>query len=298
MITAGVSKMLLASNRNTLRRFTVDSSLTAEAYEVIFNLPNLCELWVVIEGDISLPSVALPNLTNMMIKYPHDRNRLQLFRGATLGKLVSVIFHSESESIGDFLEAFESLALTISISATLSTFVFYTSRSWRPNYRSLHSFTHLKELVINSSCKGGCSSTVDDDIITGIARAMPGLEILELGEPCKTPAGVTAKGLAALAHYCPHLSVLCVHLSAILGDPPGGEPTIPRGGHALMHLNVGRIPLPEESVLMVAHTLLHIFPRMFYIGYYSDVWKKVVDAISRSEQLVHRSSKDLSLTPR
>ena len=254
MVTAAVSKMLLASNRNTLQRLTVDYPLTEEAYGMIFKLPNLRDLWVVIEEDISLPSVALPNLTNITIKYRHDRNCLQLFRGATFGKLTSATFHSESESIDDFLEALESLALTISISDTLSSFTFYTPRSWRPNYRSLLSFTHLKELVIYFSCQGGCSSTIDDDIIADIARAMPRLVTLQLGEPCQTPAGVTAKGLAALAHYCPHLSTLYIHfqvasldLPAIPGDTYYGEPTIPRDDCALTYVYVGRIPLPEES---------------------------------------------------
>ena len=304
MITAGVSKMLLSSNRNTLQRLTVDSPLTVGAYEAIFNFPNLRQLWVVIEGDISLPSAVLPNLTGMTIKCHHDHNCLQLFRGATFGKLASVTFYSESESIGDFLEEFESLALTVSISDTLSSFTFYTSRSWRPNYRSLLSFTHLERLVINSSCQGGCSSTVDDDIVTDMARAMPRLVTLQLGKPCQTPAGVTAKGLAALAHYCPHLSTLCIHfqvasldLPAIPGDAYDGGPTVPLEDCALTDLYVGEIPLPEESVLTVTLTLLHIFPRILYIGHIGEGWRKVADAISRSKQLVHRSSKELSLAP-
>ena len=304
MITAGVSKMILASNRNTLQRLTVDSPLTEAAYGMIFKLPNLRNLLVVIEGDILLPSVTLPNLTNITIKYHHDRYCLQLFRGATFGKLASVTFHSESESIGNFLEEFESLALTISISDTLSSFAFYTLRSWRPNYRSLLSFTHLTGLMINSSCQGGCSSTVDDDIIIDIARAMPGLGNLQLGNPCQTPTGITAKGLAALAHYCPHLSTLCIHfqvasldLPAIPGDAYSGEPTTPREDCALTCLNVGRMPLPEESVLVVALTLLHIFPRIIYLGYSGEGWRKVADAITRSKQLVHRSSKKRSLAP-
>ena len=304
MITTAVSKMLLASNRNTLQHLTVDYPLTEEAYGMIFKLPNLCDLWVVIEEDISLPSVALPNLTNITIKYRHDRNCLQLFRGATFGKLTSATFHSESESIDDFLEALESLALTISISDTLSSFTFYTPRSWRPNHRSLLSFTHLKELVIYFSCQGGCSSTIDDDIIADIARAMPRLVTLQLGNPCQTPAGVTAKGLAGLARYCPHLSTLYIHfqvasldLPAIPGDAYGSEPTIPRDDCALTYLYVGRIPLPEESVLMVTLTLLHIFPRILYIGYIGEGWRKVADVISRSKQLVRRSSKKLSFTP-
>ena len=304
MITASVYEMLLASNRNILRRLKLDSPLTVEAYEVVFGLPNLRELWVVVAGDISLPTMELPNLTELTVKYYHDRHCLQLFRGATLGEVTSVTFYSESESIGNFLEEFKHLALTISISATLSSFVFSTSRSWKPNYRSLLPFTHLNKIVINFSCQGGCSSTVDDDIITDIARAMPRLETLQFGHPCETPAGVTVKGLAALAHHCPHLSTLCIHFQLATLDPQlipgitaGDRPATPRGDCALTYLIVGRIPLPEESVLMVTLTLLLIFPSVFRFAYSDERWGRVKDAITRSKQFVHHSSKKLSLSP-
>ena len=304
MITASVYGMLLASNRDILRRLMLDTPLTVEAYEVVLSLPNLRELSVVIVGDVSLPTVELPNLTKLTVKYYHDRHCLRLFRGATLGEVTSVTFYSESESIGNFLEEFKRLALTISISATLSSFVFFTSRSWKPNYRSLLPFTHLNKIVIRFSCQGGCSSTVDDDIITDIARAMPRLETLQFGHPCETPTGVTVKGLAALAHYCPHLSVLCIHFQlatldpqAIPGITAGGPPATPRGDCALTYLIVGGIPLPEESVLMVTLTLLLIFPSVYRFAYSDKRWERVVNAITRSKQLVHQSSKKFSHSP-
>ena len=55
MITAAVSGMLLASNRNALRSVRVDSPLTEEAHEVICKLSDLRELMVVIERGTSLP---------------------------------------------------------------------------------------------------------------------------------------------------------------------------------------------------------------------------------------------------
>ena len=244
--------------------------MTEEAREVIFNLPDLRELSVVIERDTSLPLVALPNLTNLIIEYDHDSDWLQGFHGATLGKLVSVDFCPESALIGNFLEAFETVALTTSIPATLSSFRFHTPHSWRPNYRSLLPFTHLKHLIIDFLCERGCSSTVDDDIITDIAQAMPGLEILRLGvAPCQTPTGVTTKGLTALAYHCLHLSTLRIHFQVTSHDllvipriAPGGEPTIPREDCALTDLEVGKIPVTEESMLVVASTLLRLFPHI------------------------------------
>ena len=302
MITTAVSGMLLASNRNLLRSVYVDSPLTADSREVIFKLPNLRELSVVIERDTSSPSAILPNLTSLIVEYDHDSPCLQMFHRAVLGELKTATFCSESEQIGDFLEAFESLALTTSISTTLLSLTFHTSRPWRPNYGSLLPFTQLEELDIQFSCGRGCSSTIDDNIIADIARAMPQLKLLRLGkEPCKTPTGITAKGLAALSRYCLRLAALSIHFRVASLDPPVipivslGEPTIPREDCALTHLDVGKIPVQEKSTLMVALFLIRIFPHLLHIQHSDKRWKKVAEAICLSKQLAEHSSKEPSL---
>ena len=81
--------------------------MTEEAREVISKLPNLRELSTTIEGGISLPSVVLPNLTRLIVKYDRDGDCLQIFHGATFGKLEVIAFYHRSGQIGDFLEAFE-----------------------------------------------------------------------------------------------------------------------------------------------------------------------------------------------
>ena len=304
IITDAVSEMLLATNQNTLQYFHADSPLTEEAREVFYKLPCLRGLWTVIEGPTSLPTVTLPNLAKIIVKYEHDHDWLQGFRGAMLGELVSVAFLSESKSIGDFLGAFESVALTTSIPATLRSFRFNTSRPWSPKYHSLLSFTQLKTLAIRFHCGRSCSSTIDDDTITEIARVMPKLKVLRLGgPPCQAPTGVTAKGLAALAYHCPHLSVLRIHFQVARLELPAtpevafGEPAIPRGDCALTTLHVGKIHMPEESALMVARTLLHIFPRIDNFECLDNGWRQVIDAINASKQPTDRSGKKPSLAP-
>jgi len=121
-VTTAVSEMLLACNRNTLRKFDVDSPLTEAAREVLYRPPNLSELRSVLEGTTSLPSVVLPNLVKMYIVYPHGHEWLHNFHGAAYDKLTSVTFHTASPQVGDFLEAFECFALATSIPITLSTF--------------------------------------------------------------------------------------------------------------------------------------------------------------------------------
>ena len=178
---------------------------------------------------------SIPRIFSIHVEYDHDHSWLQGFRRATLGSLTSVVFDPRTYLTEDFLEAFESVALTASIPAALSKFMILTVRAWRPNYRSLLPFGQLVQLIVGSSCRYDCTSTIGDIIVTELVRAIPRLESIWFGNsPCKTPTGVTAKGLAALACYCPRLSSLCAHFQVAGLDPSeipqvtsGGEPTIP-----------------------------------------------------------------------
>ena len=306
MITAAISGILLSNNRNALRCFRVDSPLTEEAHQVICNLPNLRDLSVAIEKGTSSPPAVLPNLTNLTLKYDHHSDLLQVFRGATFGKLTAITFHSGFEQIGSFLEAFERVALAASVQKTLSELRLYTSQSWHPNYSSLLPFTQLTTLNIQHSCDDGCSSRVDDGVITNLARAMPKLQTLKLGDPtCReTTAGVTANGLTVLAYYCPNLLALRVHLQAdslcippaISGVTPGTGPTAPRRDCALKDIDVGEILLPEESISAVALHLAHIFPHIEEIDCTDKNWNKVLNAIRNSREVSGRSSEEHPLS--
>ena len=259
---------------------------------------------MVIETDTSLPSPVLPNLVDLTIDYDGDGDWLQLFHGAVLGKLEAITFKSGSERVGDFLEAFEDVALAASIQDTLSEFHFYTQCSWDPNYSCLLPFAQLTVLVVESSCDSDdCSSSVDDDVVTKLAQAMPHLKTLRLGgKPClQIPIGVTAKGLVVLAHHCLDLYTLRIHFQlASLRDPPAfngpvsdAVSTAPRKDCALRELDVGEIEIvPRKSMLVVALTLASIFPRIKRIEYVDEDWGEVVEAISLSRKIVDRSSKE------
>ena len=300
MITAAISGMLLDTDQSTLQKFNVDSPLTKEASEVIYKLPSLCDLSVAIERGTSLPSVSLPNLTKLSIICDNEGDWPQLFHGAVLGKLKSVTFCPQSDQIGNFFGAFKEAALSSSVQNTLSELELSASCSWNPDYSSLLPFTQLEYLDIDFPCVGGCSSRVDDDIIINLSRAMPKLKVLKLGDdPCREfTTGVTAKGLVALSHHCSNLMMLRIHFQvASLSAPPASPGMTPNAeytpswpGCVLTDLMVGEIPVPEESVSMVALTLLHIFPWITYINSTDEGWEEVEDLIHSSKQIVDYSS--------
>ena len=311
IIAAAVSGMLLALNRKTLQKFKVHSTLTDEGREAFRDLPDLRELRMNIYGSSSLPTLGLPNLTSLCIQYDNNHGWLEGFRGATFGKLTSISFYFypycyNQATVGNLLETFESVALTTSIPATLSEFKFTTALRWKPNYRSLLPFTQLKELSLDFGCFPSghdCSCALDDDTITDLARAMPKLEVLKsVRFPCWTPTGVTTRGLAALARYCPRLSSLSIHLQVSSLDPSkipqaasGDQFNIPPAGCALTCINVGMIALPEELVSKVIQTLLQIFPRLGRIKHMKEGWEKVADVLNVSGQLADHSGKRLLL---
>jgi len=309
VITTAISGMLLASDLDALQLFGVDSPMSVEAYEVIRKLPNLRELSVVIDRDTFLPPLALPNLTGLTIEYGHESVWPQMLHGAILGKLESVAFHPRTQEVGGFLKAFERVALAGSAQNTLSRFYLQVwSSSWIPDYSSLLSFTQLTHLIIEFSCHRGCSSTVDDDVITNLARAMPRLNTLRLGEaPChELRTGVTVGGLVVLARHCSDLSALCVHFQVAglcikpvtSGIASTAGSTALRRVCALTDLEVGKIPIPKDSTLMIALNLCRIFPRI-NIDRKHTGWEKVADVISLSRAIIEYSGKKHSLsTPR
>ena len=156
--------------------------------------------------------------------------------------------------------------------------------------------------MIQASCKGDCSSKIDDDIIVDMARAMPKLEILQLGDmPCEIPTGITFNGLIGLARLCPYLSILRIHFQAAslveaatsaATLSPYDEPIDRWEDCALKDLEVGETRIPAQSGLKVALILLQIFPRILKIVYSNQEWKTVATTIKdfrRIGVLVHRS---------
>ena len=240
-----------------------------------------------------------------MIEIDVGYDWLQGLRTTTLGELSSITLFGVDPPKG-FLEAFESVAHATSIAGTLSSFLFFTTHGWELNYLSLLPFTRLKRLVVEFSCMCGCTSTVNDDIITDLAQGLPELEILRFGQfPCGEPTGITAKGFAVLARHCPRLSCLSIHFqvaSLSSSDVPsvtsGDELAMPQEECALVELHVGYTYLPDESASMVIEALVCIFPRLKYIDSLGRNWRNAMDAMMDAKGFVDRTRNCDFSTPR
>ena len=108
----------------------------------------------------------------------------------------------------------------------------------------------------------------------------------------------------ALSLHCQKLSSLCVHLQAAsLGESPGIPGTDPNVGtaaswtdYALARLVVGETPVPEGSTMVIALTLLRIFPRLDCILFTDEEWGEVLNVVNRSREIMDRSSKQSPFT--
>ena len=147
---------------------------------------------------------------------------------------------------------------------------------------------------------------MDDNVVMGLAQTMPKLNTLRLGEaPCdEILIGVTTEGPAALSSYCPDLSALRVHfqVASLCASPVNfrmaSDPrsVAPQKVCALTDLEVGYIPVPEDSVFMVALNLSLLFLRIKDIGYEDESWERVADVISLSRAIIDHSSEDHPLS--
>jgi len=79
------------------------------------------------------------------------------------------------------------------------------------------------------------------------------------------------------------------------GVVPNAGPAASWTDCALEVLCVGETPMPEGSELVVALTLLRVFPRLNSIVF-DEGWEEVENTINRSRRIIDRSSKQLSLT--
>jgi len=80
------------------------------------------------------------------------------------------------------------------------------------------------------------------------------------------------------------------------GIPPNPRLTAPQMDCSLTEFEVGDIPIPEESVLVITLLVYIRFPHLGYIHHIDKNWEKVVDAICHSGRIFDWSSEERPLS--
>ena len=77
----------------------------------------------------------------------------------------------------------------------------------------------------------------------------------------------------------------------VSGVTPSAGSAAPWRDCALRYIEVGEVPVPEDSALVVAVALARIFPHIASIGSDDGSWFKVENAICLAREIINHSSK-------
>lgn len=287
-VVEATSTLLLNCNPDKLRYFRVDSALSTEAFIHTTQLPNLKSFLIrtdTTEPDAPLPTSMFPSLTTLEINATNTRS-----------PFLESITHIQSRNLG-WLEL-------VFPASTLKTFLPTTLAALRPRglhqtlthltvtpdgdfdldratIRPLLFLQQLTRLEITLSChQERCPYKLSDENLEELIKAMPKLETLCLGPiPCSHPADNTIKSLVSIAKHCKNLAELSIHINpeAIVAevlqggdlnadltieDPLSGFVGCPLRG---MILGPCFIPSDEQGAMILAFTLLRLFPRLYSV---------------------------------
>ena len=280
---------LLDEASETLRSVSLDGQLTVAIIEKLLQLPNLYHLDVQLPWErISPPAVVFPSLKKLDVGYeeawslPHI---LKNIPNPTLQELDAFFTGSSLE----YLQMLGSSLADANVERTLTSLK-CTSENIIPlteaGIRPLLSFGRLTTLELVVNCSGGqCGVKLDDSIITDLAKTLPQLTFLGLGGiPCDASTSeVTVASLVALSTNCVDLVFLQLHFNT--------RDITACGTHAnfrarkftckLCTLSVGSQPLPSnhDDILLLASTILHIFPHVGIHPYTRGGWRQVIEGI-------------------
>ena len=314
-----VSTLLLSCNSNLLHRFCVASPISGAALLHAVQLPELQEF--------SLRG-GTPGLTDPLPLMMFPSLRTILISMGGLPTWLEILRHIQSKFVTELSVDFEvgddKNLLTISthlqhseIHRTLTELRLCPGEGWIIDKASISPLLVLGELTflgIFTECQEErCIFSLSDQDIERLAKAMPKLEVLSLGVPCSAQMrdDLTVKSLLAIAKYCKALKALEAHIncesivmSTYEREVPGSFPShtkIPStttssdyDGCPLSLATFGSCPIPMdgEGGVVVAMTLLRLFPRLSRVrwsglGKLPPWW--FVSAIVADHNLVQRS---------
>ena len=300
------SQLLMECNPSRLRKFNVDSLISASALRHILQLPSLEEFWLVANSfqvPQPLPAIVFPSLQLLDIEFNGGHAWLELLLAIKNPALTSLFVRCPGPDVAPFVEAFQLIAAECGIQERLREFrvrgkdefeIFPDILSW------IFSFKNLTFLEVLSECSIDCQTFhLTDDDIDLLTRSLPLLESLAIGdEPCDIQSQITFKGLYAISRRCTRLTSLQIHFnpaqfsasvytdSESVGAALGSSGPISPPSHlsSVAMLNVGGIILPDEPNVsyVIALGLLGVFPCLEKVEYrYSDSGWKDVDELIR-----------------
>ena len=277
---------LLNEASKTIQLVYLNGEVSTAVIEKLLQLPNLHLLCLSLPGAwISSPEVAFPSLKHLAVCYREAGSWLHVLRNIPTPTLqeLGVAFSGSSPT---YLQTLGSSLLDARIDRTLAVLECSSENEvplTEAGIRPLLSFGRLTTLKLTNSCtKERCGVQLNDSIISELARALPQLTSLVLGDiPCRSPTpGVTVASLVALSTNCVDLDFLRLHFNTngiVSCGTAYANPQMHKFACKLRTLSVGSQPLPSEpnDILLVTFTILHIFPHVETIAHKDGEWKQV-----------------------
>lgn len=314
-----VSKLLISCNPNLLRRFCIASPISEEAFLHAAQLPELQEFSI--RGGTPgladpLPLTIFPSLRTILVSVGGLPTWLEVFRYIQSKRLTDLSVDFELGDDGHLLAISTHLQYS-GIHRTLTGLRLCPGEGWiinRVTIAPLLVLGELTSLAIFTDCGSEqCIFLLSDKDIERLVKAMPKLEILSLGIPCPEQVhdNLTVKSLLAIARYSKALKALEMHIncesivtSTDEREFPGlfdFETEVPSevissdyDGCPLRSAVFGSCPIPmdEEGGVILALTLLRLFPRLNEVRWhpFEDIspWVSVT-AVIADHKLVRRN---------
>jgi len=293
------SSQLLMHCNHHLRKFKVRSYISASALRHVIRLPSLEEFWLIVDSfqlPDPLPFLVFPSLRDLDVDCDGDLTWLKLLPAIEDPVLTTISVRCPELDVERFMKLFEKTMIRCGIHESLQEFTLASLENFRitPQIIAHHlSFKNLTSLLLISECSDICrTSDLTDGDIDLLTKAMPCLEVLELGSPpCRVPSQITFKSLYTISRRCTQLNHLEIHFNpaqfvADLGtkfeswDVALGLSDLKTPSSDLCLITtifVGNIPLPEHSSAssILALGLLGVFPRLDSIEYGDEDWGDV-----------------------
>jgi len=218
------SSQLVMQCNYRLRKFRVDSPISASALRHVIQLPSLEDLWLVVDSiqlPDPLPILVFPSLRELDVECNGDFTWLKLLPSIRNPVLTSIGIKCPGSDVERFIKTFQETMTGCGMHESLQVFEVESPDKFQITPQIIahnFSFKNLTNLTLSSDCSDHCqTSDLTDDDIDLLTKAMPCLEGLFLGGiPCMVPSQITFKSLYTISHRCTRLKELLIHFNPVL----------------------------------------------------------------------------------